>query len=123
AETFEASRLNWDAIAQPQHREWLRLYRQLLQLRRQHIVSRLSNKAEACAIKAHCNTHADHGLTAEWHFPNRSKLTLIANLGVSPLSGLTPPVSNMIYASEEVNTGTLQRGTLPPWSVAWFLEP
>jgi len=123
AETFEASRLNWDAIAQPKHREWLRLYRQLLRLRRQHIVSRLSTETDACAIKARYNTHADHGLTAEWHFSDRSKLTLIANLGASLLSGLTSPATNMIYASEEVKADTLQRGTLPPWSVVWFLEP
>jgi len=95
----------------------------LLRLRRQHIVSRLSTETDACAIKARYNTHADHGLTAEWHFSDRSKLTLIANLGASLLSGLTSPATNMIYASEEVKADTLQRGTLPPWSVVWFLEP
>lgn len=117
--TFEASRLDWDVIAQPRHREWLRLYRQLLRLRCQHIVSRLS---AACAIKADYNAHADHGLTANWHFADSSKLTLLANLGTVPFSGLTPPVAQMIYASQEVNGDTLKRGTLPAWSVVWFLE-
>ena len=56
-----------------------------LRLRSHHIVSRLSTEADACAIKANYNTHADHGLTAIWHFLDGSKLTLIANLGASPL--------------------------------------
>ena len=122
ATTFEASRIDWDAIAQPRHQEWLRLYRQLLRLRSHHIVSRLSTEADACAIKANYNTHADHGLTAIWHFLDGSKLTLIANLGASPLSEPTPLATHMIYASPEVGPGTLQRGTLPAWSVVWFLE-
>jgi maltooligosyltrehalose trehalohydrolase len=120
ATTFEASRIDWDVITQPQHQEWLRLYRQLLELRSQHVVARL---AAACAIKANYNTLADHGLTADWHFRDGSELTLIANLGATPLSGLTPPPTHMIYASQEVGADTLQHGLLPPWSVVWFLEP
>ena len=119
ARTFENSRLNWDVIGQPQHREWLRLYRQLLRLRCQHIVSRLS---AACAIKADYNMHGDHGLSVNWRFPDSSKLTLLANLGTVFLSGLTLPAAQMIYASEKVSADTLQQGTLPAWSVVWFLE-
>jgi len=117
--TFEASRLDWDTIAQPQHRDWFHLYRQLLQVRCQHIASRLS---AACAIRAD-HVHSDRGLTADWHFSDHSKLTLLANLGTVPLAGLTPPAGQMIYGSEGVSADTLQRGTLPPWSVAWFLKP
>ena len=69
------------------------------------------------------HVHSDRALTAEWHFSDRSKLTLRANLGTHPLVGLTPPAGQIIYASEGVNADTLQRGTLPPWSVAWFLKP
>jgi malto-oligosyltrehalose trehalohydrolase len=117
--TFEACRLDWDAIAQPQHQGWLRLYRQLLRLRHHHIVPRLS---AACAIQADYNVRADHGLTAHWHFPDRAKLTLLANLRTAPHSGLTPPATQMIYTSEDVSAEALQQGTLPAWSVAWFLE-
>jgi hypothetical protein len=55
-------------------------------------------------------------------FPDRSKLILLANLGTVPLSGLTPPASEIIYSSEEVSADALRRGTLPAWSVVWFLE-
>jgi maltooligosyltrehalose trehalohydrolase len=119
ASTFEASRLDWDVITQPQHREWLRFYRQLLRLRCQHIVSRLS---AGCVIKGECGVHANHGLTADWQFSDGSKLTLLANLGTAFVAGFTSPAAQMIYASEKVSADTLQRGTLPPWSVMWLLE-
>jgi maltooligosyltrehalose trehalohydrolase len=117
--TFEASRLDWDAAVQPRHREWLRVYRQLLALRRQHIVPHLS---DACDIKANYDVHAEHGLTVEWHFPDSSKLTLWANLGTASISGFPIPAAPMIYASEGVSAETLKRGTLPGSSVVWFLE-
>jgi len=119
ARTFEASRLDWDVAVQPRHREWLRVYRQLLRLRCQHIVSHLS---AACAVEAKYGVHADHGLTAEWHFRDSSKLTLLANLGTASVSGFPVPAAPMIYASEGVIAETLKRGTLPASSVVWFLE-
>ena len=117
--TFEASRLDWNDLAQPRHRDWLRFYRQLLQLRCQHIVCHLS---EACALEAHYEVHGDRGLTARWNFPDGTRLDLSANLSSASLSGFERPTSQMIYASDEVSEDALKRGTLPAWSVAWFLE-
>jgi maltooligosyltrehalose trehalohydrolase len=117
--TFEASRLDWSELAQPHHREWLELYRQLLTLRCQHIVPRL---AEACAIKGSYQVHADRGLTVRWNFPDGSKLNLLANLGTASLSGLTPSASHVIYSSEGLTDIDMKRGMLPPWSVVWSLE-
>ncbi len=119
AGTFEASRLNWDDLAQPHHRKWLHFYRQLLRLRCQHLVPRISN---ACSIKAHYGVHENRGLSAHWEFPDGSKLTLLANLGTASLSGLTAPACQPIFASEEVNDNALQSGALPAWSVVWFME-
>ena len=117
--TFEASRLNWDTLSQPEHQDWLRLYRQLLRLRCQYIDPRLSG---SCSVKAEYHVHADRGLTINWHFSDRATLTLMANLGETSLSGLTSPAAQMIYASEGVSADTLRQGTLPAYSVAWFLE-
>ena len=117
--TFKASQLNWSVLVQPGHGDWLRFYRKLLGLRCEHIVSRLST---GCAVDADYEVHGDRGLTAHWKFSNQSELILMANLGTPSLAGFNPPAAPMIYASEEVTAGTLQRGTLPPWSVAWFLE-
>lgn len=118
-ETFEASRLDWKELDQPSHRDWLRFYQKLLKLRREHIVPCLS---AGCVVSSAYEIRGEHGLTAHWQFPDNSKLFLIANLGNDPLSHLTVPGSQIIYASEEVDAVALQQGTLLPWSVAWFLE-
>ena len=117
--TFEASRLDWDVVVQPRYRDWLRFYRELVKLRCRHVTPRLS---AACAVKSGYKVHGDRGLTVHWVFPDRSRLILLANLGTVPLSGLTPPASEIIYSSEEVSADALRRGTLPAWSVVWFLE-
>jgi maltooligosyltrehalose trehalohydrolase len=119
ARTFEASRLNWRVIAEPRHEEWQRVYRDLLKLRRQHVVPRLSM---TCAVNANYEIKGRRGLTACWKFPDDSELILMANLGPDSVSGLTPASSKVIYVSEEVSASTLREGTLPPWSVVWFLQ-
>ena len=120
AATFQASRLNWSALTQPRHQDWLEFYRQLLRLRCQHIVSRLP---AGCGLTASYEVRGDQGLIAHWYFPDDSKLTLVANLGAKPMPGLTSPSAQVIYASEEVSAGALQQGPLPGWSVVWFLKP
>jgi maltooligosyltrehalose trehalohydrolase len=119
AATFEASRLNWSMITEPRHEEWLRFYRALLKLRRQHVVPRLSM---TCAVNANYEGKGRRGLRVCWKFPDDSELILMANLGLDPLSGPPPPVSQVTYASEDVVASTLNAGTLPPWSVMWFLR-
>jgi maltooligosyltrehalose trehalohydrolase len=119
AETFEASRLDWGAIERPNHREWLSFYRRLLKLRRQYTVPHVSG---GCIRKAGYKVLGDLGLAAYWEFPDSSRLTLLANLDNACLSGLTFPESQIIYASEEINTDALGPGTLSPWSVRWFLK-
>ena len=119
ASTFESSLLDWSEIDQTSHREWLRFYRHLLKLRCQHIVCPLS---AGCAIDADYEVHGDRGITARWKFADHSKLMLMANLGTDSLSGMASPVSPVIFASEEVTGEALKQGTLPPWSVVWFLQ-
>jgi maltooligosyltrehalose trehalohydrolase len=119
ATTCEASHLLWQAIGQPPHRDWLRFYRNLLKLRRQHIMPSL---AAGCMVNAGYEVHRGHCLTAYWRFSDGSKLNLIANLGNDSLFGLNPPGSPVIYSSEEVSASGMKQGDMPPWSVAWFLE-
>jgi maltooligosyltrehalose trehalohydrolase len=117
--TFEASRLDWRTIDQPMQRESLACYRQLLKLRRQHIVPRLS---DTCHLQASYQTRQAQCLTARWEFGDGSKLTLLANLGAEPVSDLGSTAGSIVYASEGVSPDSLQQGTLAPWSVVWFLE-
>ena len=119
ASTFEASRLGWDDLTEPHHRDWLRFYRHLLELRCQLIVTRLS---DPCATKAYYEVHQGCGLSARWDFRDGSKLDLVANLGADSIPVLTPPTSRMIYASEDIGEAALKQGALPAWFVAWFLK-
>ena len=73
--------MDWNDLEQPAHQDWLRFYRQLLKLRKEHILPRLSS---ACKIEARYTAREDLGLTAEWKFGDGAKLTLLANFsGVS----------------------------------------
>jgi len=119
ATTFKASKLDWHDLTRLRHQEWLSLYRKLLKLRSEHIVPLL----QAGCPRANYKVHGDSGLTSHWEFPDRSQITLLANLGASAVSGATLPIGEMIYASEEVTDSALRQGRLPAWSVAWFLEP
>ena len=119
ATSFEDSKLRWSCRTEPRHRDWERFYRQLLTLRRETLLSRLS---QSCTIAADYKVHGDTGLTARWRFNDGSRLILLANLGKTAIPELDAPRSGLIYATEEVSTHALKRGTLPPWSVAWFIE-
>ena len=116
--TFEASRLNWGAIDQPHHQDWLSFYRQLLTLRREHIMPRLSL---ACRLIAGYEIRGDHGLIVTWRFPDHTNLTLTANLGPTPLRDIDSAPGAILYASEGVNTDALKQRNLPAWSVVWSL--
>ncbi len=117
--TFEASRLDWNDLKQPRHQDWLRFYGELLKLRQEHIVSRLS---PACGITASYTAREDLGLSAQWEFADGSNLTLLANLGAVPLSAVAARNSPIIYASKGVREDEIRQGILPLWSVVWFLE-
>jgi malto-oligosyltrehalose trehalohydrolase len=120
ATTFEASRLNWSEVSEPPHEQWLQFYRRLLKLRFEHIVPRLS---AGCRLEADSGVHGERGLSARWKFADHSELTLLANLGTAPLSGLTSSASHVLYSSAELSAEDRRRGALPAWSVEWGLKP
>jgi 1,4-alpha-glucan branching enzyme len=118
--TFDDSRLKWDVLEQSSHQDWLRFYRNLLRLRCQHIVPRLLTGS---VVDADYELHGDRSLTVRWRFPNRAEeLILTANLGNDSLVVSLPPASTVIFATEEVSVDAILQGTLPPWSVVWFLK-
>jgi malto-oligosyltrehalose trehalohydrolase len=117
--TFEASRLNWDSLNAPGHREWLHFYRRLLKIRCEKIVPLLSG----CSVPAKFEVIGRHGISASYRLGRSEKLFLTANMGDEPVSGFdfsisTPP----LYQTENVTSESLQLGKLPAWSVLWFLE-
>jgi len=118
--TFKTSKLDWHDLTHPRHQEWLHFYRELLKLRSEYIVPRLPG---GCAVKANYALYADRGgLSVHWEFRDGSKLALEANIGPYVLSEIPFPSGQKIYATEEVTEESLKAGTLPAWSVVWFLE-
>lgn len=116
--TFQASRLEWSTNL-PRHQDWLSFCHDLIAVRQKIVTPRLS---AACNIKADYEVSKNHGLTVNWVFQDRSRLTLVANLGAEDLAGITPPSFPVIYATEQVSAEGLKRKRLPPWSVTWFLK-
>jgi malto-oligosyltrehalose trehalohydrolase len=118
--TFDSSRLDWNVMEKSKHREWLDFYRQLLKLRQQYIVPRISGE---CSLKANCENHGNHAFCMRWEMGHGSQLTLFANLGPEQVSGITLPSGQLIYKTNEAGNDLLRLGVLPAWSVMWFIEP
>lgn len=118
--TFAASRIDWCAIEEPAHREWLDFYRELLRLRREYIVPRLT---AACRLHSEFAVHGDRALTACWRFSDQVELRLSANLGPQEVQVpvLRAP-TEIIYSSPGITLDQLRQGTLPAWSAVWCLQ-
>jgi maltooligosyltrehalose trehalohydrolase len=58
----------------------------------------------------------------EWRLGDGARLHLIANLGTVPVLNVAQPQAPLLFASEGDVVPSLNAGTLPPWSVAWYLE-
>jgi malto-oligosyltrehalose trehalohydrolase len=127
--TFAASRLDWKSIEQPDHREWLGFYKQLLKLRREKIVPLLS---AACSVEAKYEVLGVPGLRAYWKFKDGAKLTMLANLGADPLAGVISAAGLPVYRTDNASVDSLQPDSLepdsleerelPPWSVVWSVK-
>jgi 1,4-alpha-glucan branching enzyme/maltooligosyltrehalose trehalohydrolase len=112
-ETFAASKLDWASLGDPERTDWLVYYRELLRLRRQVIVPRLSGMAgHAGAFE----TFAPACLRVSWRLGDGSTLWLLANLSGKPVDAAAPP-GKMLFALEASG-----QGVLGPWSVLWTLE-
>ncbi len=91
AETFERSRPNFDA-GDDWAQGWLGFYRDLIALRRAHIVPRLDS-ARTLAATALGPT----AVSASWAFGDGTVLGIAANFGTAPVD-LPAPVSRRIFA-------------------------
>jgi maltooligosyltrehalose trehalohydrolase len=108
--TFRSAVLDWDSTTGG-GRERLALVRELLSVRRRHIMPRL---AEASFGEAQA---AGHGLlTADWRMGDGARLSLLANVSDEPFARATDQArGNLIWGQEP---GQLMN----PWSVIWRLE-
>lgn len=113
-ETFEKSRLKWAERDEPEHRVWLQLYRELLQLRRREIIPRLvgirGNGGSAERL-------SDRAFTVRQRLGEGSILTILANLGDAPLPETILPPGKILYAPDNG-----AQTTVAPWTVRAYLD-
>ncbi|WP_291868619.1 malto-oligosyltrehalose trehalohydrolase [Bradyrhizobium sp.] len=111
ASTAESAVLDWDTRNEASGRRRLALVRELLAIRRESIIPRLSGAAFG---DAHA---ADNGfLTASWRMGDGATLRLDANLSDGEVSRpKIEPAGIPIWGGEIT-------GSIPPWSVFWRLD-
>lgn len=110
ASTRDSAVLDWDGRNAPAGRKRLTLVKDLLKVRRVHIVPRLAGAAFG---QAHA---ADSGLlTANWRMGDGAVLSLAANLSDQAID--QPPSE----AGGTVVWGSELSERVPPWSVRWHI--
>jgi malto-oligosyltrehalose trehalohydrolase len=115
--TFLKSRLDWSERQHAPHRETLAFYQALLAIRAREIVPRL----KGLRANAGFTTAGRGGLHAHWLLADGSRLILRANLSGEPTEVRFEAAEGRVLCAThpEPAHGT---GTLPAWSVAWFLK-
>ncbi len=110
ASTRDSAVLDWDGRNAPAARKRLTLVKDLLKVRREHIVPRLAGAAFG---QAHAS---DSGLlTANWRMGDGAVLSLAANLSDQAID--QPPSE----AGGTVVWGSELSERVPPWSVRWHI--
>jgi maltooligosyltrehalose trehalohydrolase len=118
-ETFLRSKLDWDALQEPRHRDWLSFHKELLELRRREIVPRLVGIREA---EAGFVLLGEHGLLVSWRLNDGRRLILTANLGDTEISAPNQTRRTALLFVEPASARPVfAKGRLPPWSAAWSI--
>jgi malto-oligosyltrehalose trehalohydrolase len=117
--TYLKSKLDWGSLGERVHSDWLRLYRELLALRQSKIVPYLGG-----FVASRCDTSggSKRWVSVDWIFSREATLKLRANLGREPLMIAAQNAETPLYSSSPEAGAAIGQGSLPPWSVVWFLE-
>ena len=122
--TFERCKLDWACLDKPKHKASLEYYKNLLALRSKQIVPRLPGMGSDAVFKL----IGASGMVVLWRLGDGARLTLLANLGDNAVEGelLVPKLElgneRTIYLSQQELPDSFAAGSMPPWSVAWFIE-
>ena len=116
ATTFERSRPDPARRVLPEHQAWLDYYRELLQLRHQHIAPHLPD----CRSLG-CELLGERALRAHWKLGNGARLSIELNLAESPLDLTTAARGGLLQASSAAALNSPL--VLPGHSARAFLEP
>ncbi len=118
ADTFEASRPDFDAQEEPSHAEWLTFVQHLLTIRQAEIVPRLDGAsalgAEALGFDA---------VVARWCMNDDSHLVIAVNLGDRPVATSAFGVGRCLFETRDGVAVSAESGNLPARSAAVWLRP
>lgn len=117
--SFTRSRLDWREPDLERNRARLTLYRELLAMRREHVVPRLARLAAG-------GRHAVQPpgvMRIAWAFDGDEEMHLLANLGEDAASGVLPPPGRPFHVHGTTAALLRSSGRLGPWSVVWSIAP
>jgi malto-oligosyltrehalose trehalohydrolase len=106
-DTYTAAKLDWSALQDESHREWLGWYRNILRIRAQEIVPRLPRLIPGSASYQVLGYLA---IQARWRIAGGELLELIANLGASPQDVEWEGAGRCLLEHHEPGA---------PWSASW----
>ncbi|MGZ5526254.1 MAG: malto-oligosyltrehalose trehalohydrolase, partial [Methylomonas sp.] len=97
AETFQASKLAWAESGCEPHQQWLDYHKELLRIRRNHIIPRIKGLVVG---QAHYQLLNDRALAVQWRLNDASTLTLVANMGKEPARVNYSCDGDVLFASD-----------------------
>jgi malto-oligosyltrehalose trehalohydrolase len=113
-QTFDDSKLDWEAMVDPAHSPSLRWYRDLLAVRRRHIVPLMSELTRGGEFQV-----VDQGaVVVRWPTRSGGELTLMANLSTQPVSGFPEERGRLLWQEGRAAPD----GVFPAWSLRWSLR-
>jgi len=112
--TFDDSKLDWERLADPAHSATLRWYRDLLAVRREHIVPLLPALAHAGEF----SIVDDGALIVRWRAESGAELTLMANLSARATPGFPAERGSLLWQEGHADAA----GTFSAWSLRWTLR-
>ncbi|MGZ5030251.1 MAG: DUF3459 domain-containing protein, partial [Methylobacter sp.] len=119
AETFQASKLAWAESGCEPHQQWLDYHKELLRIRRNHIIPRIKGLVVG---QAHYQLLNDRALAVQWRLNDASTLTLVANMGKEPARVNYSCDGDVLFASDSEVDKYLGTGDLGPWAVVFYLQ-
>jgi maltooligosyltrehalose trehalohydrolase len=111
--TYQATVLDWSKRNSEAHVSSLAFHRQLLHIRQREITPRIIGMR---ANRATVNLLAERALQVQWTLSDRSRLSLLANVGDRPVAGPAMPPGRVLF-----QLAASSNGVRAPWSVVWCL--
>jgi len=107
-QTFASSKLVWDEISKPEHREWFEWYRRILARRRETIVPLIGRIQRGGTFEI----IGDEAVVVRWELEGGEELCLAANLSAGSVGELPSPKGEVIWE---------ESGPAGAWTVRWWI--